>query len=77
MSCHNKSGRHASLDTKYKSFENPPALDDVPKSAVQNNGLALQYVKNQTDEICNLAVQENELALQYVKNPTNKKCRAN
>jgi len=39
--------------------------------AVRQNGLALQYVKNQTDKICKLAVQQYGFALQYVKNKTN------
>src|SRR6185369_15946431 len=36
-------------------------------TAVQNNGYALQYVKEQTPEICLAAVQNNGYALQYVK----------
>jgi hypothetical protein len=34
---------------------------------MQYNGLALQYVKNQTEEMCKLAVKNNGLALQFVK----------
>ena len=40
------------------------------KLSVQQDGLALQYVKNQTEEICKLAVHQNGLAIQYVKNQT-------
>jgi len=38
------------------------------KIAVQQNGYALGYVKNQTEEICKLAVQQDENALDFVKN---------
>jgi len=36
-------------------------------AAVRQNGLALQYVKEQIEEICLAAVKQNGLALQYVK----------
>ena len=41
---------------------------DICILAVQRNGLALQYVKNEfrTEKVCTLAVQQNCLALQYV-----------
>ena len=35
-------------------------------AAVKQNGDALQYVHNQTPEICEAAVKENGYALQYV-----------
>jgi hypothetical protein len=35
----------------------------------------LQYVKNQTEEICKLDVQQNGLALRYVKNQTEEICK--
>ena len=34
--------------------------------AVKKNGYALQYVKDQTEEVCLAAVEECENALQYV-----------
>ena len=40
---------------------------EICKLAVQENGLALQFVKNQTEKICELAVQQDEIALQFVK----------
>ena len=43
---------------------------------VQHNGLALKYVKNQTDDICIAAVQQNSDALKYVKNQTEEICIA-
>ena len=42
----------------------PPELYDF---AVKQNGWALQYVKNQTLELCTMAVKQNGWALQYVK----------
>jgi len=42
--------------------------------AVRNNGDALGYVKNQTDEICLEAVRNNGYALGYVKNQTEEIC---
>lgn len=34
--------------------------------AVQQNGLALQYVKNKTIDICLAAVKQNKYSLMYV-----------
>ncbi len=34
--------------------------------AVKQNGLALQYVKNQTEDICMIAVKDNRYAIEYV-----------
>jgi hypothetical protein len=41
---------------------------------INKNGLALQYVKYQTDDICEIAVKQNGLAIQYVQNQTPKFC---
>ena len=35
--------------------------------AVENNGYALRYVKDQTEAVCLKAVENNGYALQYVK----------
>ena len=40
--------------------------DKIYKLAVQNNGLALKHIKNQTEEICILAITQNRDAIQYV-----------
>jgi hypothetical protein len=40
----------------------------------QTGGLALQYIVNQTEEICHAAVRENGALLQYVKNQTENIC---
>jgi len=49
--------------------------DKLCKIAVEQNGLVLYHVKNQTDEICKLAVQQNSRALEYVKNQTDEICK--
>jgi len=43
---------------------------------VKQNGLALEFVKNQTPEICLAAVKQNGLALEFVKNQTRDICLA-
>ena len=43
---------------------------EICKSTVQQNGVALQYVKEQTEEICKLTVQQIGMAIQYVKEQT-------
>ena len=42
---------------------------------VQQNGLALEYVKDQTEEICKLAVKQNSSAFKYVKDQTEEICK--
>jgi hypothetical protein len=49
--------------------------EEICKLAVQQNGYALEYVRNQTEEICKLAVKQNGYALQYVKNQTEEICK--
>jgi hypothetical protein len=51
-----------------------PDIDKLALIAVKQNGLAFQYVENQTDEICLAAVKQNGLALRYVKTKTNAIC---
>jgi len=48
---------------------------EICKLAVQQHGMALQYVKKQTEEICKLAVQQNGLAIQFVKEQTEELCK--
>ena len=43
---------------------------------VRGNGLRLQHVDDQTEEICLAAVRENGMALMYVKDQTEKICLA-
>ena len=43
-------------------------------AAVKKDGSALQYVKNQTEEICLAAVKHHAYAIQYVKNQTEEMC---
>ena len=47
-----------------------------PLDAVKSYGLSLEYVKDQTPEICLAAVQQNGWALQYVKKQTPEICLA-
>ena len=42
--------------------------------AVEENGYALQYVQDQTEEICLKAMEQNGLALQYVLDQTEEIC---
>jgi hypothetical protein len=46
------------------------------KLAVKKNGLSLQYIKNQTEEISKLVVQQNGCVLEYVKNQTEEICES-
>ena len=46
------------------------------KMAVQQFGLSLKFVKEQTEEICKLAVQQDGNALLYVKEQTEEICKA-
>ena len=43
---------------------------EIYMAAVQQNGLALEHVKEQTPEICLAAVRQNGLALKFVKDKT-------
>lgn len=43
-------------------------------NAVKQDGLAVKFVKDQTEEICREAVNENGMALQYVKDQTDEIC---
>ena len=65
---------------EYQIITNPhnplcaKAYEEV-KLAVQQNGYALRYVHNQTEELCKLAVQQNGYALRYVHNQTEELCK--
>ena len=48
--------------------------EEICKLAVQQNGLALKYVKEQTNEICKLAVQNCGYSLIYVRKQTEELC---
>ena len=53
----------------YKYFNEAESLE-----AVKQNANALQYVKDQTEEICLVAVKQNGQALRYVKDQTIEIC---
>jgi len=44
------------------------------RELVQQNGLNLRYIVDQTDELCLMAVRKDGLALQYVRNQTTAIC---
>ena len=52
------------------SYRGQEAIDKV-----KQNGYALQYVKEQTEEICKLAVSQSGYALKYVKEQTEEICK--
>jgi hypothetical protein len=43
-------------------------------AAVEQDGFALEYITDQTDEICLKAVQQNGFALRHIKNQTIELC---
>ena len=51
------------------NYEGEGALE-----AVKQNGYTLQYVNNQTEEICLEAVKQTGTTLQYVNNQTKEIC---
>ena len=55
---------------EYENWEN----EEYCRKMAEQDGLALQYVKEQTEKICELAATQNGLALQYVKEQTEKIC---
>ena len=60
----------------FKNIDGQYQTPEICLAAVQQNGYALEYVKEQTPVICLDAVQKNELALQFVKEQTPIICMA-
>ena len=58
----------------YQEFLKATKLVDKDLEAVKQDGYALQYVKEQTQEICIEAVKQDGYALQYVKEQTQEIC---
>ena len=58
----------------YALFIRPDLFSNEFIEAVKQNGLALKYVKKQTNELCLEAVKQNGCALQYVKIQTSEIC---
>jgi hypothetical protein len=56
-------------ESTYKYFTENESL-----KAVEQDGYALRYVQNQTEEICLKAVEQDGNALQYVQNQTEEIC---
>jgi hypothetical protein len=42
---------------------------------VKKNGFNLQYIKNQTLELCKIAVEQDGLSLMYIQNQTLELCK--
>ena len=59
--------------TEIVDFEN--ISDNFWISILSKDGYALQFVKEQTEEICKLAVQQDCNALEYVKEQTEELCK--
>jgi len=59
------------LSEPKKAYEN----NKICKLVVQQNGCALRFVKEQTEELCKMAVQRDDCALQYVKEQTEELCK--
>ena len=49
--------------------------EKVKRFAVQENGNAIQYIKNPHEEICKLAVNQDGCAIRYINNPSQKVCK--
>ena len=49
---------------------------ELAMTAVEKDGLALQYVQHQTHDLCMAAINQNAHALRYVKDPTIDLCLA-
>ncbi len=59
----------------FEYLNNYLPIHDIYKIFVTTNGLALQFIKEQTEEICLLAVKNNHISFQYVKNKTFDICK--
>jgi hypothetical protein len=42
---------------------------------VRQNGMALQFVKEQTEKLCKLAIQQDSYALKFVEYQTEELCK--
>ena len=66
----NKEFSKSNLDYKCPLCKSGSKYDLIKRYIffVKHDGLALEHIQNQTDEICKIAVQQNGYALEYVKN---------
>ena len=67
---------------KSKFYKCPLCKSDTKKNsinrdilAVKQHWCALEYIENQTEELCRMAINQNEYAIQYVINQTEELCR--
>ena len=59
---------------KYENFIKEIEEKNPHLKKVKENGLTLEFIEEQTEEMCIMAVKENGLVLQYVKNQTEEIC---
>ena len=59
---------------KYSEFLKEVNIENKDLEAVKQDGLALEFVKEQTTEICLEAVKQDRYALQFVKEQTPEIC---
>lgn len=52
----------------------PLRSDEIEKAALINDGCAIRFFDNPSEELCLLAVKQTGKAIQYIKNPTKKVC---
>ncbi|PBF93492.1 DUF4116 domain-containing protein [Clostridioides difficile] len=57
-----------------KCYLSEKEINSIYKEAVEENGLSLRFIENQTEELCIDAIRENPDAFKYVKNRTPKIC---
>ena len=74
-------------DTKYKAnkliLHNIQLISELPlwldatvtKKIVQQNGIAIMYIKEPSEEVRRLAVQRNGCTIMYIKKPSEEVCR--
>ena len=68
------------MNHEYKVITDPynPLRDksyEEVKETILEDGLALQFVNNQTEELCKIAVQQNGHALEFVNNQSEELCK--
>lgn len=79
MSSRNQSpskSRSASRGASASRFGAKKNSADADLRAVRADGMALEYIKNQTPEMCIAAVKQNPMALKFVKEQTYEICKA-
>ena len=63
-------GKEANMKVKFSAIVG----SDAALKAVESNGYALKYVRDQTEAVCLKAVESNGYALRYVRDQTEAVC---